>query len=129
MPGPSPDPEEKKEREPFDPSRAVTQAVLDAINSQHHQALFRSGTSGPQVHLTLTGTAGKAATAFLMGEAQRRMCNAGWVTTLTCNDSPGHAFYYFDVSTSGPNRRVEVGITMDSDRAEYLIKKVSGLFD
>ena len=123
-----PDPA-KEPKEPFDASKAVTTAVLDAINSQHQQALLRSGPDGPKVHLSVTGTAGKAATAFLMGEAQRRLCNAGYAATLTCSDSPGQAFYYFDVSTAGKDRRIEIGVTLDSDRAEYLIKKVSGLFD
>ncbi len=113
-------------KEPFDATKAVTQAVLDAVNSQHHQALFRAGPDGPRVDLTLKGTAGKAATAFIMSEAQRRLCNAGRLTTLTCSDKPGNAFYYFDVSTGGPDRRIEIGVTLDTDRAEYLVKKVAG---
>jgi hypothetical protein len=121
-----PDPDQPKE--PFNASKAITEAVLDAINSQHHQAVFRAGPEGPQVNLTLKGTAGKAATAFIMGEAQRRLCNRGTLTTLTCSDSPGHAYYYFDVSTGGQDRRIEVGVTLDTDRAEYLIKKVSRVF-
>ena len=126
MPDPIPSPD--AEREPFDARKAVTQAILDSINSQHQAALMRGDNSHPEVHLSLTGTAGGAAKAFIMAEAQRRLCNAGHVTTLTCSDSPGHAFYYFDFSTSGPDRRIEVGVTMDSDRAEYLVKKVSSWF-
>jgi len=121
-----PDPDPPKE--PFNASKAVTEAVLDAINSQHHQAVFRSGPDGPHVNLTLKGTASKAASAFIMGEAQRQLCNRGTLTTLTCNDKPGHAYYYFDVSTGGQDRRIEVGVTLDTDRAEYLIKKVSKVF-
>jgi hypothetical protein len=121
-----PDPDPPKE--PFVASKAVTEAILDAINSQHQQAVFRSGPDGPHVNLTLKGTAGKAASAFIMGEAQRQLCNRGTLTTLTCNDKPGHAYYYFDVSTGGQDRRIEVGVTLDTDRAEYLIKKVSKIF-
>lgn len=121
-----PDPDPPKE--PFNAAKAVTQAVLDAVNSQHHQAVFRAGPDGPKVDLSLKGTAGKAATAFIMGEAQRRLCNAGKLTTLTCSDSPGHAYYYFDVSTGGKDRRIEVGVTLDTDRAEFLVKKVSSFF-
>jgi hypothetical protein len=122
MPDPSP------HHERFIASKAVTDAVLDAINSQNQQARFRATSSDVEVNLTLTGTAGKAATSFVMAEAQRRLCNAGKVTTLTCNDKPGQAFYYFDVTTGGQDRRVEIGVTFDSDRAEYLVKKVSKLF-
>jgi hypothetical protein len=32
------------------------------------------------------------------------------------------------VSTGGQDRRIEVGVTLDTDRAEYLIKKVSKIF-
>jgi hypothetical protein len=126
MPDPNPTPD--AEQEPFDASKAVTSAILDAINSQHQAALMRSHTSDLQVHLNLTGTAAGAAKAFIMSEAQRQLCNAGHLTTLTCSDSPGHAFYYFDFNTTGPDRRIEVGVTMDSDRVDYLVKKVSGWF-
>jgi hypothetical protein len=125
---PDPNPSSDAKRQPFDASKAVTEAVLDAINSQHQAALMRSQSDQVQVHLNVTGTAAGAAKAFIMREAQRRLCNAGHVTTLTCSDSPGHAYYYFDFNTSGPDRRIEVGVTMDSDRADYLIKKVSGWF-
>ena len=126
MPDPVPSPD--AEREPFDATKAVTTAILDAINSQHQAALMRSDSDQLQVHLNLTGTAAGAAKAFIMGEAQRRLCNAGHLTTLTCSDSPGHAFYYFDFNTSGPDRRIQVGVTMDSDRVDFLLKKVSGWF-
>jgi hypothetical protein len=121
-------PDSDPPKEPFIASKAVTAAVLDAINSQHHQAVFRATSSEPHVNLTLKGTAGKAASAFIMSEAQRQLCNRGTLTTLTCNDKPGHAYYYFDVSTGGQDRRVEIGVTFDTDRAEYLIKKVSSVF-
>ena len=121
---PSPD----AEPEPFVASEAVTQAILDSINSQHMAALMGADVSNPHVHINMSGTAAGAAKAFIMAEAQRRLCNVGIFTTLTCSDSPGHAYYYFDLNLSGPDRRVEVGVTMDSDRVEYLVKKVSRWF-
>jgi hypothetical protein len=64
-PVPSPD----AERQPFDATKAVTTAILDAINSQHQAALMRSHNGQLQVHLNLGGTAADAAKSFIMGEA------------------------------------------------------------
>ena len=105
----------------------VQKALKDAVNNQLHQAVITSKSNGEiKIDATLTGTARDAAKSAVVNHAARKLCEGGYVVSVTCDSkAPGKATYYLDFETEKGRERIVVGVAMDNDRASYLLKKVT----
>ena len=112
------------------PSRGIVaatqKALKESIDSKLCQAALTKSNSGEfHIDANLKGFAANTMRQELVNEARRRLCNSGFVSILTCaSQGPGKATYYFDFSTERGSERVEVGFSMDNDRAAFVGKKI-----
>lgn len=112
------------------PSKSVLEATKSAlresIDSKLAQAVLTRSTNGEfHIDANMKGLAKDTMQQVIINDASRRLCEKGLVTTLTCESrAPGKATYFFDFSTERGRERIEVGFSMDNDRAAYLGKKV-----
>lgn len=100
-----------------------TAKALKSVADSH--AVLSNGSNGEfRIDASLTGTAKDAAKTAIMAHTQRKLCRAGHLVIVTCDSTaPGKASYYFDFSTDKGKERVVVGVTMDNDRAAYVLKR------
>lgn len=116
---------EKKSNSKPTVASETRKAIRSAVENHLHQAVITSGSNGEfRIDASLTGTAKDAAKTAVISYAQRELCKAGHMVTLTCDSTaPGSATYYFDFNTDKGKERVVVGVAMDTDRAAYLVKR------
>jgi hypothetical protein len=105
---------------------ATRKALKESIDSKLCQAALTKSNAGEfQIDANLKGLAADTMKKELVNETLRRLCNNGFVSSLTCESTaPGKATYYFDFTTERGRERVEVGFSMDTDRAAFVGKKV-----
>ena len=108
------------------PSQAVGKALTDSAESKMNQAvLTKDAPTQYRVDASLKESSAAVAKTVVINEAFRSLCKQGYVVSLTCDsNAPGRANYYFDFNTERGKERISVGVTMDNDRAAYLVKKV-----
>lgn len=111
--------------QPLIPS-IIKDAVSEAAKKKFNQAIVTKPTQNSlSVSAFVTGTAQDTVQTIIVDEAKNILCRKGYQFSCKKSSSaPGQAEFLFDFNTEKGRERVVVGVTMDTDRASYLVKKM-----
>ena len=106
-------------------SDAVTQAICTKFNQAN---VTKPSPNALTVNAFVTGTAKDVVQTIIIDEAKSILCKNGYQFSCTkASTAPGKAEFLFDFNTERGKERVAVGVTMDTDRASYLFKKMKSV--
>ncbi len=121
-------PPKKPNAKPFIPS-VENDAVAQAIQSKFNRAnVTKPSPISLSVNAFVTGTAKDVVQTIIFEETKSILGNNGYHFSRTqSSTAPGKAKFLFDFNTERGKERIAVGVTMNSDRAYYLFKKMKSM--
>lgn len=105
----------------------INDAFAEAVKTKFNQGIVTKPTENSvSVSAFVTGTAKDTVQTVIVDAAKNILCRSGFeFSCQQASSAPGKAELHFHYSTEKGKERVAVGITMDTNRALFYVKKMA----
>ena len=105
----------------------INDAFAEAVKTKFNQGIVTKPTENSiSVSAFVTGTAKDTVQAVIVDSAKNILCRSGFeFSCQQASSAPGKAEFLFHYGTEKGKERVAVGVTMDTDRAFFYVKKMA----